>query len=240
MSGAQVPIVRARAQKEELQIQEPTIREDKRYYSDITRKACNKCKTDIKDAPEIVVDPMTGHYSIESTSSGLIGTVLFITIGAWRIICWMLSNIWHYEKIFLSLIPMFILLGSLIAIYLRLEIGLSDLPWKEKIAVRLPFSVYLGWITVAPIANVSAALVSINCGGFGISDVTWTIQMIISATTITILVVLTRRIIAFGLVMIWALGGIIYKQINNQNLALLALICEILIVTSLVRSYISR
>ncbi len=50
---------------------------------------------------------------------------------------------------------MFLLLASLIAIYLRLGIGKSSAQLSEKLAVHLPFSVYLGWITIASIANVS-------------------------------------------------------------------------------------
>ena len=128
--------------------------------------------------------------------------------------------LWHYEQIILSLLPMFALLSTLIAIYLRLQIGQSHVPLKEKLAVHLPFSVYLGWITVAPIANVAAALVAIGWDGWGINEVTWTILMIIVVLIITIAVISTRKDIAFSLVIIWALGGIIAKQIKNQSLIL--------------------
>lgn len=57
---------------------------------------------------------------------------------------------------------MFALLVTLIAIYLRLQIGQSNVPLTEKLCVHLPFSVYLGWITVAPIANVAAELIATN------------------------------------------------------------------------------
>ncbi|MEM1587061.1 MAG: hypothetical protein QXX99_06495 [Candidatus Bathyarchaeia archaeon] len=57
---------------------------------------------------------------------------------------------------------MVLLLATLIAIYLRLEVGKSAVSLREKIAFHAPFSVYLGWITIASIANVAAALVSLN------------------------------------------------------------------------------
>jgi hypothetical protein len=74
---------------------------------------------------------------------------------------------WHYEIVPLSLVLMLILLGYLIAIYLRLNIGKSEATKSEKYLVHLPFSVYLGWITIATIANVTALLVDINWNTWG-------------------------------------------------------------------------
>jgi hypothetical protein len=126
--------------------------------------------------------------------------------------------LWHYELVFLSLIAMFALLGSLILIYLKLDIGRGEPSREEKRYVHLPFSVYLGWITVALIANVVAALVSINWDGFGLSDVTWTILIISVAVILTLLNIQTRVDIGYTIVIIWALGGIIAKQRAIQSI----------------------
>ncbi len=141
--------------------------------------------------------------------------------------------LWHYEQIILSLALMFVLLITLIVIYLRLNIGRSDAPLKERLYVHLPFSVYLGWITVAPIANVAAALTAINWDGWGISDVTWTILVIIIAMIITLSVIITRKDIAFSLVIVWALIGIIIKQIENQSIVITASISAAIIMIAL-------
>lgn len=141
--------------------------------------------------------------------------------------------LWHYEQIILSLVPMFALLITLIAIYLRLNIGRSDAPSKEKLYVHLPFSVYLGWITVAPIANVAAALTAINWDGWGISDVAWTILVIIIAMMITLSVIIKRKDIAFSLVIVWALIGIIVKQIENQSIFITASVGAVIIMIAL-------
>ncbi|MCP8310070.1 MAG: hypothetical protein L6N94_01025 [Candidatus Methylarchaceae archaeon HK01M] len=147
--------------------------------------------------------------------------------------------LWHYDYITLSLIPMFVLLGSLIAIYLRLQIGKSDVPLKEKLFVHLPFSVYLGWITVAPIANVASALVSINWDGWGITEVNWTIIAIIIALIITLAVIFTRKDIAYSLVIIWALAGIAIKQMENQSIVMTASASAIIIVIALILVLVS-
>ncbi|TFF88271.1 MAG: hypothetical protein EU550_01615, partial [Promethearchaeota archaeon] len=60
--------------------------------------------------------------------------------------------LWHYKQIFLSLIAMLVLLISLLVIYISLNIGKAEVSRNVKLFVHLPFSVYLGWITVATIA----------------------------------------------------------------------------------------
>lgn len=141
--------------------------------------------------------------------------------------------LWHYEYIVLSVVPMFALLGSLIVVYLRLDIGRAQQVTRgEKLCVHLPFSVYLGWITVAPIANIAAALVSIGWDGFGISDIAWTMVMMSTATLLTAIVTLTRKDIGYGLVIIWALGGIIFKQIQILEIVSTAVIGLIIIIVT--------
>jgi benzodiazapine receptor len=142
--------------------------------------------------------------------------------------------LWQYEYLSLSVVLMFLLLATLIAIYLRLNIGKSAASLREKLAVHLPFSVYLGWITIASIANVAAFLVSENWDGFGINQETWATLIIIVALLITLLVIVTRRDVAYGLVIIWALLGIAVKQSGNQNIVVIAEISAIIIAVALV------
>jgi hypothetical protein len=130
--------------------------------------------------------------------------------------------LWQSEYLVWSVVVMFLLLASLIMVYLRLNIGKSAVSLKEKLAVHVPFSVYLGWITIASIANVAAALVSVNWDGFGLSLETWAALVVIVSLVITLLVVAMRRDLAYGLVIIWALVGIAVKQSGNQNIVIVA------------------
>jgi len=159
--------------------------------------------------------------------------VLFVLSSVFNVV-WLF--LWQYGYITLSVLPMFALLATLIATYLRLNIGKSNVSLKEKLSVHLPFSVYLGWITVASIADVAAALVSINWGGFGLSDVTWAIVVIVIALIVTLLVIFTRRDIAYCLVLVWALVGIAVKQSGNQNIVTTTEVSAVIIVISLVLS----
>jgi hypothetical protein len=142
--------------------------------------------------------------------------------------------LWQFEYLVLSVIVMFLLLATLILIYLRLEIGKSKVQLREKIAFHLPFSVYLGWITIASVANVAATLVSVNWDGFGISQETWATIIVIVALLIAMLVVLTRKDIAYGLVVIWALLGIAAKQSTNQNIVITTEVGAIILAITLI------
>ena len=121
---------------------------------------------------------------------------------------------WHHQKLFVSLITMLVLLGCLIAIYLRLGIGLSTVFRMQKYLVHVPFSIYLGWITIATIANITVLLVDNNWNGFGLSDVFWTIAVITTGVLISMIVLIQRRDTFFNLVIFWALLGIVVERVN--------------------------
>ena len=122
---------------------------------------------------------------------------------------------WHNLKIGLALLIMLVILGSLLAIYLRLGIGNNNTSNSEKWLVHVPFSVYLGWITVATIANTTIFLVSLGWDGQPLSPAIWTVVTIAAAVGINIWAMFSRRDFAFALVGIWALWGIFQKRISD-------------------------
>jgi hypothetical protein len=109
---------------------------------------------------------------------------------------------------------MLILLLSLIAIYQRLNIGRSEASKSEKYLVHLPFSVYLGWITIATIANTTALLVNLNWNRLGLSEPFWTITVIIIGLALSLIVLFYRKDIFYSLVVDWALLGILIKRLT--------------------------
>lgn len=137
--------------------------------------------------------------------------------------------LWQYEVLSLSVVVMFLLLATLIAIYLRLDVGRASVSLRERLAVHLPFSVYLGWITIAAIANVTVTLVSANWDGFGIAPETWGTLILIVAVLIALLVTAIRKDVAYGLVIVWALVGISVKQSGNHNIVMIAQIGAIIV-----------
>jgi translocator protein len=146
--------------------------------------------------------------------------------------------VWQFEYLVVSVVLIFLLLASLIAIYVRLGVGKSKVGLDDRLAVHLPFSVYLGWITVASIANVATTLVSLNWDGGGISPETWAILVVATASVITALMLITRKDIAYSLVIIWALVGIAVKQNGNQTIVLLAEINAVIVAVMLIATTI--
>ena len=121
---------------------------------------------------------------------------------------------WHYQILPLSLVFMLILLGCLLAIYLTLKVGRSEATKAERYLVHLPFSVYLGWITIATIANATALMVNINWNAWGLGEQFWAIAVIIVGIAIALSVLFTRKDIFYCLVVDWALLGILLKRLS--------------------------
>lgn len=127
--------------------------------------------------------------------------------------------LWHYEQFFLTLVAMFALLSLLIAIYLRLGIGRVAVPASERWCVQVPFSLYLGWITVATIANVTSFLDYIGWSGWGIGPQAWAVIMLVIAAALACVVALTRRDVAYLLVLMWAFAGIGVRHAGTATVA---------------------
>ncbi|MGM0368074.1 MAG: hypothetical protein ACQEP2_05795 [Actinomycetota bacterium] len=134
---------------------------------------------------------------------------------------------WHYEVVILSLAIMLLLAASLIIIYLRLNIGKSKAANIEKFLVHIPFSVYLGWITIATIANVTAVLVDIGWNGFGLSQQFWTVLVIAVGIIIAFATLFIRNDIYYCLVVDWALLGILLKRLNANIMVQSVIIASI-------------
>jgi hypothetical protein len=120
--------------------------------------------------------------------------------------------LWHYLQFPLTLVAMLVLLTALIITYLRLGIGRTQVPAAERWAARLPLSIYLGWITVATVANVTALLDYLKWDGFGLPPELWMGIVLAAVLAIAALVIFTRRDLAYTLVILWALIGISVKQ----------------------------
>ncbi len=142
--------------------------------------------------------------------------------------------VWHYQLVPISLFFMLVILATLLIIFIRLDIGRTKVPLIEKLLVHVPFSVYLGWITVATIANVTAVLVVSGVDSFGIGAIIWTVLVIVVAVIITALMLYTRKDVAYSLVVIWALFGIFLKQITGELIVAITALISLFVVLALV------
>jgi hypothetical protein len=146
----------------------------------------------------------------QRTNPRLRATGWWVTLGGVANCAWIF--LWHYLQFPLTVVVMLVLLATLIITYLRLGIGRTAVPPAETWLVRLPFSIYLGWITVATVANVTTLLDYWKWDGFGLAPEVWMGIMLLAVVTITVLMVFRHHDAAFTLVILWALAGITVKQ----------------------------
>ncbi len=134
---------------------------------------------------------------------GVLFSVSSLANAAW-ILCW------HYDLIGISTLLLATMLVLLILIT-RAILG-AELSARDQLFLRLPFSVYFGWITVATIANITVWLVSIGWDGFGLAESTWAVVIVVVGAIIGTTVVLRDRDDVYGLVLAWAYLGIWIKH----------------------------
>lgn len=137
-------------------------------------------------------------------------------IGYWFVLnclansAWILA--WHYLQFPLTLVLMLVVLASLIVIYVRVGIGRDKVSTAEHWTVHVPFSIYLGWITVATIANFTTTLDHLGINPLGIDGALWAAILLAIGTVITMLFIWRFRDVAYSAVIVWAFVGIIVSQ----------------------------
>lgn len=119
---------------------------------------------------------------------------------------------WTHEWLGYSLGLIAFQLILLIAMNGRLHIYQREASVASKIFTQLPLSIWFAWICIATLASVAVYLTSVGWSGWGLTTVQWTQLLIALAIFIGICVVIGRRNVFFGLVMIWALCGIILNR----------------------------
>lgn len=119
--------------------------------------------------------------------------------------------LWHYLLIEWSMVVMVALLVVLMRIF-HLVHWNTFADSVNHWFVRIPFSIYAGWTTVATIANATALLVHLQWSGWGVSQQIWTLIMMVVATALMGFVVWRYKNPTYGLVLIWTLFGIWWKH----------------------------
>ncbi len=136
--------------------------------------------------------------------------------GIWFAVSNLANGLWVAafltESIGLSVMLMLVLLLSLIILTVRLRLEIWDAPVRIIAFVWWPICIYLGWIIVATVANISTFLVSINWQGGMLSQQAWVIIMIVAASLIYLLLIYFRNMREAAVVGIWALIAIAVKQ----------------------------
>ncbi len=139
-----------------------------------------------------------------------------------------------------SMVAMLALLATLIIIYTRLDVGGVSVSTTTRAFVTLPISLYLGWITVATIANAAYVLFDAGWDGFGIPDATWAVIRLLVASALTLVIVLTRHDIAYLLVVVWAFFGIWVRQAETPEVAGVAGVAALVLLAVALISFVAQ
>ncbi len=121
---------------------------------------------------------------------------------------------WHYRLVRLSVLIMLAFLIILIVISNKVQMWKKLWTWLDKLLVQIPFSLYLGWISVATIANISTYLINIWWNMRWMSDVFWTLVVIVVAALLALMALRKKNNIIFALVVVRAFIGIIIKRVD--------------------------
>ncbi|SFL10513.1 TspO and MBR related proteins [Paenibacillus sp. 1_12] len=133
-------------------------------------------------------------------------------IGPWFIISCLFNMawivVWQYLYTTASIFVMIGLLISLIAIYTMTRPNGWSSDNSIRWFVQVPFSIYLGWISIATIVNAAAVLYNLKWNGLGLSGTTWTVILVVLAVVLNLIIGSSYRDPAFTAVAVWALIAI--------------------------------
>jgi len=128
---------------------------------------------------------------------------------------WLIA--WTQERLLISLALMVFQLICLVIMHRRLGIYDPLKPSELKIATHFPLSIWLGWISIATIANAASYLSAIGWDGWGLSPVEWAVIMISVAIVLSLVMIFVCRNIYFALTVGWGLYGLILKRDNGAD-----------------------
>lgn len=152
------------------------------------------------------------------------------------------TYVWLMEYTGLSVLVMTVLLISLIALTIKLKLEIWDGPLRVITWVWWPICFYTGWIVLACVVNVSAFLVKLEWGGFGLSNQVWSVVMLSVAATVYLFLVLARNMREAALVGVWGISAIAVKQFDQEPVvAYTAIVISVfLFVVAMVHAYKNR
>lgn len=142
--------------------------------------------------------------------------------------------LWHYEVFSWTILFMLLILVSLLLINRNLTKSEGLIKWL----VKLPFSIYLGWISVATVANASQWLYFLNWNGWGIDADIWAVILLAAASLLGVLMAWLENDNPYGLVLIWAFIGITVSQVGAASVVTAAWVGVGLLGISLIGSSI--
>ena len=177
--------------------------------------------------------------------------VIYLLVGAWAVVqflpsrahlgmriaaafaassvlnaAWLLA--WHDTRVALSVGIML----ALLAVLLYLNVLLRDAEAPVPLLPRAAFGVYLGWVLVATLVNVTAFLVSVGWEGGGVSPASWAAVLVVVGTGVAVATMRQLRAPFPGLAVAWAFAGIALNRWTDAPVVAWTAVAMILVVAA--------
>ena len=135
----------------------------------------------------------------------------------------------HYRLTAWSLVAMVVLLAALIYIFVLISPGETFGPPARLWLVHVPFGVYLGWVSVATVANVTQVLEVAGLSGVIFGDIGWTISALVAVVLLSWFMSFRFTNLPHAGVLVWSLSGIAVEQAGVEPVAVGAIVAAALV-----------
>lgn len=146
-------------------------------------------------------------------------TLIITSVGKLFAVSNIVNMLWVYfwlnDFIGICVILMVLLLCMLLSILIRIQSVKRTVSYRN-LFISCPFALYAGWVSVALIANTCALLTKLNWDGWILSETLWTILLIIIAGLISIYVSWKYNAAAYGMAVLWGIGGVTANNFEND------------------------
>ncbi|WKN31047.1 hypothetical protein PZB74_19030 [Porifericola rhodea] len=161
---------------------------------------------------------------------------VYDNIGKWAIVSFVTTSLWlpafQYEQIALSNLIMVTILASLIQIVAILQKS-DEIKPSIKMWVKVPFGLYLGWISIATIVNLAVLFKYSDLPLLGLSESMWVSVMLAIGLVLASVVSSKSRNLVYALVFVWGYVAIAFKEGQSQEVFTYAAIAAALLILSI-------
>jgi translocator protein len=119
--------------------------------------------------------------------------------------------VWHYNYFLVSVLVMIGLFLTLAALYRAVK------RTHPSLLDMAPFSIYMGWISIAMIVNILYYLTDIGLIEEGSAGRYWSYAGLLIATVLALVVRVSQKDWLYPLVFVWAFAGIGMKNIDEHG-----------------------
>lgn len=148
---------------------------------------------------------------------------------------WMIM--WHYGYFGVSVLVMLGILLSLIGLFVQRP---ATTTWGQWWAISFPVQLYLGWISVATIANIAAWLSVNEWSAFGVAEDVWVVIMTVIALVLAMVMIFRERSYVFAAVVGWAAFGLYVKFFTNDMIAMIGVATPVILLFAAGVRYFSK